>query len=127
MKQILRIVLFGAGVWAIPFAFGMLVFPLQASMPALFDTLMSIGIAVAATLFGGLFFRKQSAVSMRRALTVGLAWMAICLVIDLPILVAGLGMSLTSYFADIGLTYLIVPIIVVGMAYAFGLSQLREA
>ncbi len=39
MNNGLRIALFGVGVWALPFAIGMLVFPLQESTPALFDTL----------------------------------------------------------------------------------------
>lgn len=117
MKQFLKTALFGVGVWAVPFAFGMLVFPLQKSAPALFDTLMSIGLTFAATMFGILYLRKRPAVRGQAALVVSLVWMIICLLIDFPILVLGIGMDLKSYMADIGVGYLIVPIVVVGLAY----------
>jgi hypothetical protein len=126
MNRGLRLALYGVGVWALPFSIGMLVFPLQESTPALFDTLMSIAVCGASVLFGGLYFRKRNAVSMSGAVRLGIAWIIICLLIDVPLFVVGFEMGVGSYFADIGLTYVIVPIIVVGMAYVYGSGQARQ-
>lgn len=104
----------------------MLVFPLQESAPALFDTLMSIVVCGASVLLGGRYLRKQKKLSMSGAAGLGFAWMFICLLIDVPLFIVGFHMGPGPYFADIGLTYLIVPICVTGMAHAYRLGQARQ-
>lgn len=117
MRPVLRIVFFGVCVWAVPFALGMLLFPLQQTVPELFDTLMSVGVCTAAVLFGVLTVGKQAGVTSKNALAIGFIWAIICLAIDIPIFVVGMGMNLLTYMADIGVTYLILPIVLVGLAF----------
>jgi len=48
----------------------------------------------------------------------GLVWMAMSLILDLPFFMAGpMKMELAAYIADIGLTYLIFPLITFSFAY----------
>lgn len=117
MNKWMRIALFGVGVWAVPFAFGMVVFSLQKSNPAFFDTLMTIGMTASAVFFGILYLRKRPCLENRDAIGIGFAWLIICLLIDFPILVVGIGMDIHSYMSDIGVGYLIVPIIFFALAY----------
>lgn len=128
MKKKSRIVFYGICIWAIPFLLGMLAFPLNQSAPALFDTVMAVGLTVAATLFASLYVRRHSTLSGRAALATGFGWMLICLLIDFPILVVGLGMGWKSYISDVGATYLIVPIVLYGIAYThqYGAQNVRR-
>ena len=48
--------------------------------------------------------------SLRNGLWLGLYWLAINLALDLLILVPLIGMPLVTYFYDIGLRYLLIPI-----------------
>lgn len=112
----LRILLFGLGVWATPFLVGMAIFPFQSQKPELFDTIMSVTVVIATTFLGFKYFTHEGRHDRHSGWKVGLIWMAVCLGIDLPILVVGLGMPVTTYAEDIGLTYAIVPTICVGMS-----------
>lgn len=51
MRKAVRILLLGIAVWAVPFAIGMALFPVVDPASALFDTLMSVAMALSATLF----------------------------------------------------------------------------
>ena len=56
--------------------------------------------------------------SCAKALVIGVAWLVINLVIDLPLFSAGpMAMPLADYVKDIGLTYLIIPVVTVGLGY----------
>ena len=49
---------------------------------------------------------------------IGAAWLVINLVIDLPLFSAGpMATPLADYVKDIGLTYLIIPAVTIGMGY----------
>ena len=50
----------------------------------------------------------------------GLVWMALSLLIDAPLMLLGgpMKMSIGDYIADIGLTYLIMPIVTMGLGLA---------
>lgn len=54
-----------------------------------------------------------------QAVGIGIIWMAISIVIDLPLMLAPpVNMTLGAYAADVGLTYVMIPVIVVGVAWA---------
>jgi uncharacterized membrane protein YpjA len=58
---------------------------------------------------------------LREGIFIGVVWLAINLLIDLPLFSAGpMAMSLSDYTKDIGLTYLIIPIVTVGYGYLLG-------
>lgn len=126
MTNSTRIIIYGAGVWAIPFLAGSVLFGLQGTYPGLFKSLMAVSVCLAAVLFGYRWLKHADATGFGPALSVGLMWLFICLLIDLPIFVFGLKMPITSYFTDIGPTYLIVPVTLLGLALCRDLGFRRE-
>ncbi len=54
---------------------------------------------------------------LREGVILGLVWLAINVLIDLPLMLAGgpMQMTLGQYLADIGLTYLIIPAVTMGI------------
>jgi hypothetical protein len=70
-----------------------------------------------AVLFSVLYFKKADKTSTTEGLKLGLIWLVISLIIDLGMFMQGpMKMPLVDYIADIGFTYLIIPIITVGSA-----------
>lgn len=111
-----RILLLGLLSWAAPFFLSFVFFgPDGLTIPrVLFKSLMVVaggGIGVGLLV---LAFRKIEA-SIRTGTIVGCYWLFLNLVLDLIILVPMTGMALTEYFFDIGLRYLLLPIIAVAM------------
>lgn len=127
MTDMTRIIAYGAGVWAIPFLAGSVLFGLQEPFPGLFKSLMAVSVCLAAVVFGYRWLKKANAPAVGSTLTVGLMWLFVCLLIDLPIFVFGLKMPAGHYLTDIGPTYLIVPLTLLGLALSRELGVQREA
>ena len=111
MNSTLRIILLGAATWAIPFAAGMLLYPLHESDPPLFETLLALSVCLAGCLMGWLLIKKQPDQVRTSGFLIGIYWFLICIALDIPIFVMGFGMDLPTYTVEIGLTYLMLPVI----------------
>lgn len=49
----------------------------------------------------------------------GCLWLPINVIIDLPHMLTGpIDMTLSEYFADIGLTYVIIPLVMIGLGFS---------
>jgi len=56
---------------------------------------------------------------VREGVMLGALWLALNVVIDLPLMLTGpMKMTLLEYAADIGLTYLIIPTVTIGIGLA---------
>lgn len=112
----------GLGVlaWLIPFAVAFLVFPLRASSRPVFESVMAVTVAATAAWLGVAYLRRIARVRAREGLLVGLVWLAICVLIDAPLMLFGgpMQMSLGAYMGDIGLTYLSIPLVTWALAVA---------
>ncbi|OGV91044.1 hypothetical protein A3A66_00335 [Microgenomates group bacterium RIFCSPLOWO2_01_FULL_46_13] len=111
LKQVIS---YGLLIWAVPFVVAMIIFPLRTSNRSLFESIMPVALA-AVTLFSArrYFSDKKS----NEALKVGFIWMGVSLVIDALMFSRGpMQMSLSQYLSDIGVTYLLIPLITWGMA-----------
>ena len=64
-----------------------------------------------------IYFRKIEKNYLREGITVGLAWLAINIILDLIILVPMSQMNTGAYFAEIGLRYLTIPITSTAIGY----------
>jgi hypothetical protein len=117
MTSVRRAVLLGFLIWLIPFAVAFVVFPLRESSRPLFESIMPVAVSVAAVTLGVSYFRRVSHDYVTEGVMVGLLWLVICVLIDAPLMLLGgpMKMSLTDYLADIGLTYVIIPTITVGL------------
>lgn len=118
MKSIKKALIYGFLVWAIPFAIAFMIFAVRQSNRPLFESIMPVALTICVVLFTILYFKKVKTVSASEGLKLGLIWLIISLLIDLLMFMQGpMKMSLGDYIADIGLTYLIMPIITIGYGY----------
>jgi hypothetical protein len=111
-----RAILTGLGVWAIPFAISLVIFPWRANR-ALFESVMAVSLTVVAVGFSRGYFQKPVGVGISVGL--GIVWMAVAMLLDIVVLVYGFkAMTLSGYVTDIGLTYLMLPVITFGVGSA---------
>ncbi len=112
-----KAILFGFLVWLAVFVVAFIIFPLRESSRPLFESIMPVAVASATAGFAVLYFRGVSGSYSREGSILGLLWLAINVAIDLPLMLAGGPMQMTpgDYLADIGLTYLIIPAVTIGI------------
>ena len=112
MKGAVRFLLFGIGVWLIPFVIGMIIFPVAPPDSALFDTLMSVAMSVSAGGMSYAYLRRLDRPNLPAGIAVGLGWAVLAVALDAPLFLFGpFLMPAAAYFADIGLSYLMIPAI----------------
>ncbi len=119
MKTHLKVVLFGFLIWLIAFAVAAMIFPLRTSQRPLFESIMPVVITVSTVLFAVLYFRNLKAGFRQKGILIGVVWLIINLAIDLPLflLESPMQMSFADYIMDIGVTYLIIPVITIGFGF----------
>lgn len=119
LTSLRRAWLLGLLVWLVPFVVAVCIFPLKEINRALFESIMPVTLAAIVTGSTLLYFRKVPVATLREGLLLGLLWWAISLAIDLPLMLSPpIRMQPLDYAADIGLTYLMIPILTVGIAAA---------
>ncbi len=117
MTSIKRALLFGLLVWLIPFAVAFVIYPIHESSRSLFESIMPVTISLATVLFGVTYLRQVTRQPLREGILIGLIWLMMSLLIDMPLMLLGgpMQMTLPEYIADIGVTYLMIPVITIGM------------
>jgi hypothetical protein len=107
---------YGLLVWLIPFAVAFGVFAIKESWRSLFESIMAVTLAATVVGCVWLYFRQRRA-SAREGLQLGLLWYLISVAIDLPLMLSPpINYTFSEYLADIGLTYVMIPIITTGIA-----------
>lgn len=126
-----KALLFGFLVWITAFVVAFAVFPVRESSRPLFESIMPVVLAAATVFFAHRYFKGVRARFAKEGLLLGLVWMGINVAIDLPLMLSPspMQMRLPEYVADIGLTYVLIPIITtgIGMGRALGGSEARES
>ena len=119
MNKYVKIVLFGFLTWLIAFAISFVVFPFKALDRGLFESVMAVTVAGLAVLFAILYLRAVNAGFLKEGVLIGGVWFLVNIVIDLFLFLppSPMQMSLGAYMTDIGLTYLIYPIVTIGFGY----------
>ena len=114
-----KAILLGVLVWLIPFVVAVIAFPLKSSWRSLFESIMPLTLAVVVVSCAGLYFRSSLVCHRREGLLLGLIWLATSVAIDLPLMLSPpMNYALAEYAADIGLTYLMIPVITAGIGGA---------
>jgi hypothetical protein len=112
------ILIYGLASWAIPFAASLFFFAPGGRMLVpreLFESVMIVvGGGSASLLLVLAFLRAQATVT--RGFSIGVLWLAINLGLDLWVLLPISKMGIGEYFQEIGLRYLLIPVMSVGMA-----------
>ena len=120
MRSWAKAVGFGFMVWLVPFVVAVLIFPLHEPSRALFESIMAVTVTATAVLFGLLYMKQVAAAFVGESLRLGILWLIIAIVIDAPLMLLGgpMKMSLAQYMADIGVTYLCIPVVTWGIGVA---------
>ncbi len=113
-----KVLLYGLLIWLLPFLVSVMIFPLHEAERPLFESIMPVVITACVVFFSVLSFRKTASNFLREGALLGMAWLAISLFLDLLLFMEGpMKMSPADYAKDIGLTYLMIPIITLGFGY----------
>jgi hypothetical protein len=117
MNKNLKIILYGFLVWLVPFAVSFIIFPLRASMRPLFESIMPLVLTIIVVILAYYYLKDLETNLVKEGVLIGLSWLAINLIIDLMLFLPAspMQMNILDYFMDIGLTYIIIPVITVGM------------
>ncbi|MEE9132145.1 MAG: hypothetical protein V3U13_01160, partial [Gemmatimonadota bacterium] len=93
----------------------------------LFESIMPVVVTLAAVTFGVLYLKRVDQDWLREGALVGLIWLGISVLIDAPLMLFGGPMKMTigEYVADIGLTYLIIPAVTVGISAALAAREAK--
>jgi len=104
---------FGFLVWLVPFVVAVLVFGLHESSRPLFESIMAVSVTGTAVAFGLLYMKSVDGEFVSESIRLGVLWFAVAIAIDAPLMLFGgpMQMSLGQYVADIGVTYLCIPIV----------------
>jgi len=119
LNKNLKIVLYGFLVWLIPFAVSFVIFPLRTSMRPLFESVMPLVLTIVVVTLAYYYLKNIVVNFAKEGIVIGIVWFIINIVIDLVLFLpeSPMQMGFADYMADIGLTYVIIPVITIGMGY----------
>jgi len=114
------LLLFGFLSWLIPFLASIPFYSSQGVLLVdvfLFKSIMIVvGSLVGTLLMVWLFLRIREGY-LREGILIGFSWLAINWVLDWLVLLPMSGMDVSTYFSQIGIRYLVIPIIAVSMGF----------
>jgi len=117
--------LYGFLVWLLTLLVSMMLFPIKKSSQVLFDSIMPVVLSLFTIIFLNLYFRRCVTNFLKEGVWLGVIWLVINILFDLPMFSYGpMQMSLQNYMADVGLTYLLLPVITIGAG--FQAARLQE-
>jgi hypothetical protein len=120
MREMKKKLMYGVLLWAIPFVVSIFMFPIRASDRPLFESAMTVVVVLCVVIFSALYFRKWvDSKFLSEGIFLGILWLVISLAIDLILFMPDTPMhvSFIDYIKDIGITYLLIPVITIGFGY----------
>ena len=119
---------YGALVWLVPFVIAFLIFPIHTSARPLFESIMAVAVCATAVAFGITYLKHVIKNIVKEGIQLGILWFMIPVLIDAPLMLFGgpMKMSIAKYMADIGVTYLCIPVITWGLSVAYSRSANDE-
>ncbi len=118
MKSAKFVVLYGVFIWLITFAVSVIIFPIRQTDRPLFESIMPVVLTLSVMLFAFLHFKRVESQFAREGLLIGITWFLVSFAIDQMMFNFGpMKMAFIDYIKDIGLTYLIIPIITAGSGF----------
>ena len=115
----------GVLVWLVPFVVAFLVFFLRESSRPLFESIMAVAVTGTAVGFGLLYLKRIDGGFVGETIRLGILWYVMAIAIDAPLMLLGGPMKMTfgQYMADIGVTYLCIPVVTWGIGVARSWSR----
>ncbi len=117
MNKYLKIVIFGVLLWLVPFTVSFFIYPLKTAGNPLFESIMPLTITIMIVSLTYLYLKNIETDFIKEGVLIGVVWFIINLAIDLVLFLppSPMQMSFKAYMADIGITYLMIPVITIGM------------
>ncbi|NYT18533.1 MAG: hypothetical protein GKB98_02855 [Methanobacteriales archaeon] len=117
MNQYLKVVLYGFLVWLLPFVVSLFIYPLKVAGSPLFESIMPLVISLTVVVLAFFYLKNLDGDYIKEGVIIGVFWFTISIIIDLLLFLSpsALQMSFTDYLMDIGITYLLIPFITIGM------------
>jgi EamA domain-containing membrane protein RarD len=123
MQLIKRAFIYGFLLWIIPFIASVLIFPLKKTDPAFFQSLMTVIAALFVIILTIHYFRKTQG-NLKEGIFLGLIFLFMSLFFDFFFFIWGpIKMPVASYIKEIGVGYLIYPIITIGFGFLLGRTK----
>ncbi|MEE9555368.1 MAG: hypothetical protein V3W18_13860 [candidate division Zixibacteria bacterium] len=123
MKSIKWTIIFGFLLWLIPFIVAFAIYPIRETNYPFFETIMPVTLTLCVVIFAVLYMKDLESGYIAEGVKIGIVWFLMSVVIDLFMFTWGpMKMSFGNYMMDIGLTYLIFPVVTIG----FGLSLQKK-
>lgn len=118
MKSVKFALLYGFLLWLIPFFVAIIIYPLKEAKSPLFETIMPITLTLLVVIFSIVYFKRVDGNYLSESIKLGVLWFVISILIDLLMFMWGpMKMTFAAYMGDIGLTYLIYPMVTIGFGY----------
>lgn len=121
MNKISRNLLYGFLSWFIPFAASFLFYTREGGLTIdifLFKSIMIVVGSIAASILLISYFKNINADYLKEGMILGLTWFCINILLDLVVLLPMSGMSVPDYFAQIGLRYVVIPVMTITVGAA---------
>lgn len=116
MRSLKSAALLGLAVWAMPFVVALVIFPLRENDRAFFESIMPVAVTLVTVLCAVRYFRRVERNFVHEGLMLGTVFFVVSLLLDLLLFSKGpMAMPFIVYMKDIGFTYLVMPIITVGI------------
>lgn len=129
MKNTLRLLLLGLMTWAIPFFLAFFFMDKNGQLSIelfLFKTIMIITGGISGAFAIIIFFRKRDNAYLKQGIIAGIIWFALNVIIDLLVLVPMSQMPYNEYFTQIGLRYLMIPIMCITTGYLLEIKTFKS-
>ena len=129
MKSIKKTLIYGLLTWLIPFIVA-IPFYSRDGQPLidifLLKSIMIVIGSVTGAIFLILYFKKVTKNYLREGLFIGLIWLAINWILDFIVLVPMAKMDIGTYFAQIGLKYLTIPIFSITIGFLLNYQKVKK-
>ena len=119
MNKYIKIMLYGIFMCLIPFLVSFLIYPLKQSANPFFESIMPVVITATVVALTLIYFKQQDKKFIMEGIIIGISWFVISIAIDLMMFLppSPMHMGLSDYMMDVGFTYLIIPVVTLGMGY----------
>jgi hypothetical protein len=117
MKKFLKITFFGLLLWIIGFVLGFAVWPIHESNFMLFKTIMLVSSILYGMILLIIYFNKVQSDYLNEGIIVGINWFIVNLLLDLLVLVLIFKTPVGQYFIEVGIRYLNIPLITIGVGF----------
>jgi hypothetical protein len=126
MNKNVRIFVYGFFTWLIPFLLSILFYGKDGKLaidPLVFKAVMAVVGGIVGIAFLVAYFKKIDKEYLYEGVILGTAWLIMNIVLDLLTLVMMFKMQISAYFAQIGLSYLVIPTMTIGMGYLLSVKK----